>query len=818
MMNNRLFDQKNKKDEFLVEQLLPYLLERIEKTENTKNTENTQNTEVMEDIASMYVFPYKTADGTRMGSLKEPGVSWYFNVDEEKDINSSDGYRIIDLSILPEKYATKFTQVFCIHSKYKITNFSDDIVIKHLLDKMSEEKDYSEQWWKYAYDVFKLWNENEFNSHLIKATASMSNRAFLFITDTYSWGLKGKLLKYDVFNDVLDNTAHIIFWDKLETESDKEKALEMLENMGVPHKFIIEKEIDSCIIDFFEEIASEVDFPVECDSEDYERCELCHGILTALYENHQSDFKSVIDEIYKAYLQEGMVVKNLYGEFVPLSWDLFYSQKDSIDTHDDYVCEEESYLLQETYDILETLHIDVSSDKKTYLDAFSSIHDFANTYKNEKEEYSLYDDVEEIEFYMWLWNYSKHKELAEKILSYYSERKRVYSDDIEFVLDILDKLDKLDYDDVYNAGYSFEIELDVEKAFEHNKVVNKISRKFNAINCIVSENGKKLDKSNFLSQINQRIINMSKCPEILADKIWDRVYLVGYEPERFSEEYVCCKDVCGETLILLWKSESVESYIVGLLHYISDFFDVELPKKDLKNEYINLIKGIRSFVKIRQDVVPIDKCYKPIPYLNDIKTFEEEKMLWLKLKQERRKFFEYGGEDIPLYSLDSRNYLKAKYNGRCQLCGNITPKNIQDSYFYTYRMVKQSENELSGMRYNLFCLCPTCHGELGYGKLMGQDLSEIKDKASEYAQIIEKAISECEDCDDDSECFVKAFVDIKENVDGFKEPIVCNVTVNGKERKMVFSWEHFIRIAFVFSDINNFDKEDDLAGKNADET
>ena len=43
MMNNRLFDQKNKKDEFLVEQLLPYLLERIEKTENTKNTENTQN-------------------------------------------------------------------------------------------------------------------------------------------------------------------------------------------------------------------------------------------------------------------------------------------------------------------------------------------------------------------------------------------------------------------------------------------------------------------------------------------------------------------------------------------------------------------------------------------------------------------------------------------------------------------------------------------------------------------------------------------------------------------------------------------------------
>jgi len=346
-------------------------------------------------------------------------------------------------------------------------------------------------------------------------------------------------------------------------------------------------------------------------------------------------------------------------------------------------------------------------------------------------------------------------------------------------------------------------------AFENAAVINKISKSFDEIYAVVNDEGELFDTNEFLPKLMMTINDARECQKIIIDDIWNRVFIVDGQSEAYYGKYVCCKDEHGEQRILLWKSDSSESYIEGLAHYISDFFEVDVSISDFDNvdwkkAYINLINGIRSFVNYHADIVPTDDIYGFITNLNDVETFGEEKAIWIRLKEQRNKLLDENADGIPVP--DSREFLKAKYNGRCQICGNITPKRVQDPLYYTYRIVKQSKNHLSDLRYNLFCLCPTCHGELGYGRFMGQDMSDVVEKASMYASYIDEKINSGE-MEDDFPSLVKELVDSDSKKEGFREPIICNVIVNGKKRKMAFSWEHFIRIAFVFSDLNDFDYE-----------
>ena len=170
-MMNRLLDPKNPKDKFIIETLLPYLVDHIEESEFKRET--------ADQTSSMYVFPYRTSEGTKLGSLKEPGISWYFDKNIEKKTVSSGGYRIIDESVLSEKNAANFRKTF--NEYCGISEFSDHAVIKDLLEKMSMETDYTSRWWTYAYDVFTLWRKEDFNSSLEIATKGMQNDRFLFI-------------------------------------------------------------------------------------------------------------------------------------------------------------------------------------------------------------------------------------------------------------------------------------------------------------------------------------------------------------------------------------------------------------------------------------------------------------------------------------------------------------------------------------------------------------------------------------------------------------------------------------------------------------
>ena len=123
---------------------------------------------------------------------------------------------------------------------------------------------------------------------------------------------------------------------------------------------------------------------------------------------------------------------------------------------------------------------------------------------------------------------------------------------------------------------------------------------------------------------------------------------------------------------------------------------------------------------------------------------------------------------------------------------------VQRSYYWTFRIVKESENALANLPSNIFCLCPACHGELQYGSFMGKDMSSLVKLAKEYSSHIQRIIDSNE-FDDGFPSAVEELANDEIEIEGFHRPIVCKVVVNGTPRDMAFSWEHFMRLAFMFS-------------------
>lgn len=84
---NGIFDEKNKKDKFIVDSLIPYLVGRIKKDKSIKR-----------QVASMCIFPYRTNNGVMLGSMNESDVFWYYS--NNKDLVSTDTYRILAEEVL----------------------------------------------------------------------------------------------------------------------------------------------------------------------------------------------------------------------------------------------------------------------------------------------------------------------------------------------------------------------------------------------------------------------------------------------------------------------------------------------------------------------------------------------------------------------------------------------------------------------------------------------------------------------------------------------------------------------------------------------
>ena len=791
-------DSKNPKDKFIIETLLPYLVEHIE--------ESDSKSETVEQISSMYVFPYRTSEGTKFGSLKEPGSSWYFDKNKEKKTVSSGGYRIIDDSVMSEKNAANFRKIF--HEYCEISEFSDHAVIKDLIKKMSMESDYTSRWWTYAYDVFTLWRKEEFNSSLEMATKGMQNDRFLFIEGEYSDSLKKRLLKYGVFSDIRETSFKTCFWNLIKNRGDEKKAIEVLKKMGVPHTFVDAGRVNEHLLTFFERISENVEYPVEFWEKEFEQCELSHDIMLQIYRENKEAFFEIASD---SDVNSGMVLKNILGAYAPLSWDLFYSlQDEDAEEEEDVFDNLDNQYKEKTNSDLESLHIDEKEYEESLLDNLKQCHEFSKVCEA-ADDYVFGVACEVAEFYKWIWTYSQHEELIENILYFYTdddgERKQVPKSDVKFVLSVLA------CEDVTNKGYLFDINLDAGRCFDNAYILNKISNQFPNIYCNVIGNLKKFDVFGYLPQIMTAVNSVQKKPKILADPIWEHVYLVDDEFAYHDDTYVRCK--VGdeyEDILLLWKSRNDNSYIRALAKYVSEQYDIEVAVAcaeafDWKTEYLKLAKTIREFITETSPIVEEHEVYGYIADMADVPNFKDERMLWQKLYEQREKIVcqTVGKEPI---NLDYwRKFLASKYNGRCQVCGKKTATGEQNAHFFTYRINKESKNRLANLSSNMFCVCPSCHGEMQYGSYMGKNLNEIMEKANLYWEYYDSKC-EGEEMEDDYESLVAELADDSGELEGFNKPITCDVIVNGKPRKMAFSWEHFIMLAFVLKDSLQLDSKD----------
>lgn len=787
---NRALDKNDPKDKFIIETLLPYLVDSIEKSESKRDT--------VSQISSMYVFPYRTSEGTKLGSLREPGVSWYFDKNSEKKVVSSGGYRIFEDSVLNEKQAANFRKTF---GEYcEITEFSDSAVIKDLLEKMSQESDYTSRWWTYAYDVFKLWRQEDFNSSLKKATEGMNNNKFLFLPDAYSDELKQRLLENGIFADIRLTSFKTCFWNLIKSHSDEKKAIDILINMGVPYTFVVDGEVNEYLLRYFEDLSDDVEYPVESWEKIAPKCELSHDIMLQIYrENEESLFEIASDEDFNT----GIVLKNVLGSYVPLSWDLFFAINDENDSDDEVQSE------QRTKSDLESLHIDSKEYTFNLLSGLESVREFSKVCEA-ADDYNLGITCETFEFYKWLWEYTHHDELVENILYYFTdedgERGTISDSELNFVLSVLS------CEGISDKGYMFNMELYPEECFSNASVLNNINYHFKEIYCIVVGDLESFDVSDYLSQLLAAVNSVSNIQKIANDPIWNHVYLVDNEPDQYDDIYVRCKLYNDEyeDVLLLWKSSDEDFYIRALAKYVSERYDTEVDVAateafDWKQEYLRLAEDIRYFLSETRPIQKETEVYGYIADMADVITFGDEKKVWQNLIAQREKIVQQQVRKMPINLDNWRAFLAVKYNGRCQVCGNKTATGAQNAHFFTYRISKESESKLANMSSNMFCLCPSCHGEMQYGSYMGKNMAEVMEKANLYYEYYASK-KDSDEMEDDDESLISELADEECELEGFSKPIVCNVVVNGKNRKMAFSWEHFIRMAFILADAEEIEE------------
>lgn len=799
-MMNRIFNEKDKKDLFMVKSLLPYLAQHIEDSNNQQETAN--------EVAGMFIYPYRTKDGIRIGSMNEPNVKWYFVSDSDKKTMSAGGYRIFAHEVLSPDDATHFKGVigkFCDFHEY-----SDSVVIEDLIMRMSKETEYSDVWWTYAYDVFKLWNPEKFNVNLSAATDSIDSDGFLFIDGYCDDRIKKRLLEYRVFTDVVDEQSSKLFWDHMKTKEQKDKAVQLLKNMGVPHSFVMDgDEVNPNIYWFLERIQEDISFPASGKA-NIEKCSVCHTVcMDIIFNESPNAFDTMVsDEDYYG----GIVLKNVLGQFVPLSWDLFYDS----DTEDN-TADEENEITRDVNPFFEKYRIDFKCYGEKRLDLMCyQVHDFSNV-DDELDAYNVEWNGHPAEFYKWIWSYSKSSKVAEIALHSLSGRwsiEAISSEYNDFVIDILKTIELEDED------YSFAIHLNPESMFADSELWNQVDKDFEKIYAVIDGDVTSIDVTEFVSNIvaaSQSDLTVKG--EIVTDPIWQHVYLVDDDEDQFDSVYVKAYRIDDyEEALFLWPSEDTDSYVSALAAYVSAKYEIEVAIAsaqafDWKQEYMKLVKGIRSFISEKRDIKSADDIFGYIAEADDVETFGQEKVIWEKMLKQRDAIMQQTTGKFPVDLSNWRSFLLAKYHGRCQLCGGKIDMGAQDSYFWTFRMIKPSRNQLADMNSNMFCLCPSCHGEMNYGNYMGKDMSSVIEKAKMYADYIEKKINSGE-CKDHYRSLIQEVFEMnsvpeedEEKLEGFHNPIVCDVVINGKKRYMAFSWEHFMKLAFIFSKLNDFPDE-----------
>ena len=496
-----------------------------------------------------------------------------------------------------------------------------------------------------------------------------------------------------------------------------------------------------------------------------------------------------------------MVIRNIFGDYIPLKWDLFYQGQVNSDSE----TEESDY-----DDTFELLHVDAGLYDSSYLEAFKTIHKFEDVNEN-FESFDFDIEVSETDFYKWLWKYTQHDELADVILSFYSgcsnKRCTVPHEDNDFVISILKKY-------LTHNNYDFDIELDEEEGFRKYSEINDISYNYESVYPVVHGMFKHLDKECIRKNYLSKLINAinADISEIYSDVVWDHVYLssvrsAGYDDNRYLYA-LRCDEKAEFSLILADSDDDDYYYIQALARFISERFEVGVNELvNWEEKYNSLVSGIKNFITRKKSCIPFDnRSNKNIDMRDYITDFKDEQKIWNEVIESRKIIKE--SRSLKCFAFNGRkDYLTSQYHGYCQLCHERTPSGESNDYYFTYRILKPKRDNVDGiadLAANLFAVCPTCHGALNYG-FMGFDMTSIFVKSQEYV----KEFLDLKDSLDDAEKAPTVIesvlednikpVTMKNNYIA-KDSVQFDVTVNGESYEMIFSWDHFIRLAMILNE------------------
>ena len=832
-MTTTTYNKKNPKDRFATGELLNFLLQNIcDKKDSSK-------TQIANKVATLEIFPYKSTDGIHFGKLKEDNVLWFYP--GQKGVQSTNSYRILAADVFSKSTYDRFKQVYGADGLRLIKEYSDQDAFDQLLKLMSLQVDYNEIWWRCAKSAYRLWDGIDPGAKYMIASQGIKYTKLMIFDDGYCKDIYRKqLIAYDVFVDVTDYPDANEYWQGIKEEH-KNRMLQFLRYLGVPHHFIDSSgKIRRNILTLFENLAKNLktQFPVNKHKNPnlYQRCELVDYIVFNILKKELNG-NQMHELLWNQNYYFGLAVRNVLEDYMPVGVNLFYgnllSSEEELSSEHEWSDEKtedvENVITENPY---ECFHISEQAYEDDIL--CDRAVQFSEVSKAKNEYVFGYYDVDELQFYKRIWNYTHNQSVCVNICQFFTlSPDKIDSD---FALEVLKEVTAKNYDYLFSS-IRFNLPLTAKQAFENNETINKC-KKFHHLDSqikifltqatsryIVTEDDKKLILD-MVDSLDRRSIN--------NDVFWNHIFTTSTSlpatdvygkyiyMNHSNTEYLSSKD------IIMSESEDIRSYYTAIAHYIADTFEVNVNipyeaevlqiRKNTQNEFLGFIKKFKQRMENTRPDVELEDISGIITELGDVRTYGEEKAIWNKLINRVESLFDENSTDIVEFCDDTVSFMNKTYHGRCQLCGGRTATGEQSSHSFRYRMVKEHESpSYTNMLANVLCLCPTCHGALGhgYGK---RDLNPIVKLAKEYADYYENF--DGTDMYDGNDSLIKGLATMDYEDEHIKHPIVCKgIYVNGGDeagnsQKMVFSWEHFIRIAFLYSKY----LEEKLAGLEYDET
>ena len=814
----KIFDSTKKKDKFLKDTLLTYLLKAVEEEKN-----NGVNGTAHKTVAEMSVFPYRKGNVTMLGSLTDNGINWYYKSASQNSSNLKeyDNFRIIDEAFLGDANTALLKKVY----PKEIKEFSAECIIDDLISKMSVCTGFDETWWSCCRDLYDILKEKGIypRSTFSEATKSIEpNNCFIFDETYCPSNIKNALIKNEVFSDIFSTEYCEEYFKKNEMKN----LAELLVYLGVPNGFTSNNKYNLNLKIIFTKIYDETYYPVDSSNEElYELSKLSEYVVLKVFNESTIAFKEMYND---EDCRKGMMIKNLNGDYISLSNSLFIMDNTTYNNQsDDYT---DSDYIREYDSSFDFLLIDDSLENSRFIEHVPSIFKLSTPYNwdyncisiDNLNDYDFTFESQELNIHKWLWQYNRSQSFADWILSYY--HSECFTSDDGYACFALEAIDIASID----CEIDINIELSLDDAFKLSEIINRIQRKkFESSDLAIYlcqqdfVNTKKYDCLNIQSQIIADI-DPSVSGSFYNDAFWNTIRTVNVSFLIEQENYVILQDEydSNKTIILIPGSDEF-TVKRCIKKYIHEQHDVSVNRMDeglidWAKEYQKLKEGLLGFITSKSERGTIDVISDKTIDIRDINSFAEEKRLWDNIRETRKKVMRANSRFDKVPFGPGKEYLRDKYKGYCQLCGVRTPKQS----FYQFHIVEPHEfgyeDSFKDLEVNLLCTCPSCWGILkyGYGKY---DLRSISRAAKRYVQFFlenedgfeegEPIISELFD-EDEGYC-IQDMIHPGDNQEYvIRNPIVFRVVVNGEEREMFFAWEHFLRIAILLNEDIIYDEED----------